>query len=115
MSLILLNEIFPNVVLDVMYIYVIVSFISRYQDILQGDFFEDYFLLAYKSLTWLLWTKTKCSKVCKVDRKTPDPPSFYNGPIPDTLDCQDGRRHDQQHLEARSSSGGVKRSKVARL
>lgn len=35
----------------------------KYQDILQGDFFEDYFLLAYKSLTWLLWTKTKCSKV----------------------------------------------------
>ena len=35
----------------------------KYQDLLQGDFFEDYFLLAYKSLTWLLWTKTKCSKV----------------------------------------------------
>jgi len=35
----------------------------KYQDILQGDFFEDYFLLAYKSLTWLLWTKTKCSKI----------------------------------------------------
>ena len=35
----------------------------RYQDILQGDFFEDYFLLAYKSLTWMLWSKTKCGKV----------------------------------------------------
>ena len=35
----------------------------KYQDILQGDFFEDYFLLAYKSLTWMLWTKLKCSKV----------------------------------------------------
>ena len=37
----------------------------RYQDILQGDFFEDYFLLAYKSLTWMLWSKTKCGKVNK--------------------------------------------------
>ena len=36
---------------------------SRYQDILQGDFFEDYFLLAYKSLTWLLWSKMRCSKI----------------------------------------------------
>ena len=35
----------------------------RYQDILQGDFFEDYFLLAYKSLTWMLWSKMKCSQV----------------------------------------------------
>ena len=39
------------------------GFWSRYQDILQGDFFEDYFLLAYKSLTWMLWSKTKCGKV----------------------------------------------------
>ena len=37
--------------------------LGRYQDILQGDFFEDYFLLAYKSLTWMLWSKTKCGKV----------------------------------------------------
>ena len=39
--------------------------LDRYQDILQGDFFEDYFLLAYKSLTWMLWSKTKCGKVNK--------------------------------------------------
>jgi len=36
---------------------------KKYKDILQGDFFEDYFLLAYKSLTWLLWSKLKCSKI----------------------------------------------------
>ena len=42
---------------------IIVAF-PRYQDILQGDFFEDYFLLAYKSLTWMLWSKMKCSQVC---------------------------------------------------
>jgi len=35
----------------------------KYQDILQGDFFEDYFLLAYKSLTWMLWSKMKCSQI----------------------------------------------------
>ena len=34
----------------------------RYKDILQGDFFEDYFLLAYKSLSWLHWSREKCSK-----------------------------------------------------
>jgi hypothetical protein len=35
----------------------------RYNDILQGDYFEDYFLLAYKSLSWLDWTKKHCHKV----------------------------------------------------
>ena len=33
----------------------------RYKDILQGDFYEDYFLLALKSLTWLHWTRLHCS------------------------------------------------------
>ena len=36
---------------------------EAFGDILQGDFFEDYFLLAYKSLTWMLWSKMKCSQV----------------------------------------------------
>ena len=34
----------------------------KYRDILQGDFFEDYFLLAYKSLSWLHWSREQCSK-----------------------------------------------------
>ena len=37
----------------------------RYNDILQGDYFEDYFLLAFKSLSWLDWTRRKCHKVEK--------------------------------------------------
>merc|ERR1712198_205273 len=36
---------------------------KKYKDILQGDYFEDYFLLAYKSLSWLLWSKMKCSQI----------------------------------------------------
>ena len=35
----------------------------RHKDILQGEFLEDYYLLAYKSLMWLDWTSKKCSKV----------------------------------------------------
>ena len=47
-------------------IYIIYFF--RYKDILQGDFFEDYFLLAYKSLTWLHWSRQSCSQVHILDR-----------------------------------------------
>ena len=39
-------------------------------------------------------------------------PSLHTRTLPDTLDCQNGRRHDKQHLEAGSSCGGLKRSKV---
>ncbi|XP_023322211.1 beta-1,3-galactosyltransferase 2 [Eurytemora carolleeae] len=35
----------------------------RYKDILQGSILEDYFLLGLKSLSWIHWTKQKCSKV----------------------------------------------------
>jgi len=36
---------------------------KKHKDILQGDFFEDYFLLAYKSLTWMTWSRDSCGKV----------------------------------------------------
>ena len=70
-------------------------FLDRYQDILQGDFFEDYFLLAYKSLTWMLWSKTKCGKVNTYTHVKIGFPTFSG-----SLDCENRRRHDQQHLEA---------------
>ena len=63
--------------------------LNRYQDILQGDFFEDYFLLAYKSLTWMLWSKTKCGKVSK---HMCMPKSFLS--FTGSVDCENRRRHD---------------------
>ena len=38
---------------------------GRHKDILQGEFLEDYYLLAYKSLMWLEWSSKKCNKVGK--------------------------------------------------
>jgi len=35
----------------------------RYKDILQSDILEDYFLLGFKSLSWLHWTNRKCSQI----------------------------------------------------
>ena len=37
--------------------------ILRYGDILQGDFLEDYYLLAQKSINVFTWIKEKCQKV----------------------------------------------------
>ena len=35
----------------------------RYNDVLQADFYEDYFLLAFKSLAWMDWSRSICSGV----------------------------------------------------
>ena len=43
--------------------YNLIYYYCRYRDILQGDYFEDYFLLAYKSLSWLHWSRVNCKQV----------------------------------------------------
>ena len=35
----------------------------RFGDILQGDFLEDYYLLAHKSINFFTWIKEKCQQV----------------------------------------------------